>query len=323
MRERSIGYSRESGDVSMKIAVMAAGGVGGYFGARLAAAGEDVHFIARGAHLAALRANGLSLKSANGDLHLQSVHATDDPAQIGPVDIVIFAVKQYDTESAARLIKPLIGADTAAITLQNGMDRDERLRAVLGRDHVIDGAAYIGAAGAASPGVISHVGKVARIIFGEADGAPSARGERFLAACKNAGIDATLSTEIAKELWRKFAFLSAFSGVSSVIRKSIGAIGGDPDTRKLFGDALVEAVAVARAKGIDLGADYLAQQVNFADRVPPETKSSMQMDLEASRRLELDWLSGAVARIGDELSVPTPIHHFIYAALKLYAGGSR
>jgi len=306
----------------MKIAIMATGGVGGYFGARLAAAGEDVHFIARGQHLAALRANGLVLKSANGDLHLQPVSVTDDPASIGTVDIVIFAVKQYDTESAAKLIKPAIGADTAAITLQNGMDKDERLRAVLGRDHVIDGAAYIGGAQASSPGVISHVGKVARIIFGETDGVRSARGERFLAACKNAGIDATLSTEIAKELWRKFVWLSAFSGVSSVLRQPVGAIAADADTRRLFIGALSETIAVARAKGIDLGADYLTQQLNFLDQVPPETKSSMQLDLEAGRRLELDWISGAVARIGDELGVPTPIHHFIYAALKLYAGGS-
>lgn len=307
----------------MKIAVMAAGGVGGYFGARLAAAGEDVHFIARSAHLAALRDKGLTLNSANGDLHLQPVSATDDPAQIGPVDIVIFAVKQYDTESAARQIKPLIGTDTAAITLQNGMDKDERLRAVLGREHVMEGAAYIGGAGVAFPGVISHVGKVARIIFGEADGRRSTRGECFLAACNKASIDATLSTNIAKELWAKFALLSAFSGVSSVVRKPMGAIAGDPDTRKLLMDGVVEAIAVAKAKEVDLGADYLAQQLNFVDRVAPETKSSMQMDLEAGRRLELDWMSGAVARIGDELDVPTPIHHFIFAALKLYAGGSR
>lgn len=307
----------------MKIAIMATGGVGGYFGARLAAAGEEVHFIARGAHLAALRANGLTLKSANGDLHLEPVSATDDPAPIGAVDIVLFAVKQYDTEAAANLIKPLIGADTAAITVQNGMDRDERLRAVLGRGHVMDGAAYITGAGVASPGVISHVGKVARIIFGEADGRKSARGERFLAACKHAGIDATFSTDIANELWAKFALLSAFSGVSSVLRRPVGAILGDPDTRKLLTDAIAEAVAVAAAKGIDLGADYLQRQIAFSTGVPPETKSSMQMDLEAGHRLELEWMSGAVARIGDELGVPTPTHHFIYAALKLYANGQR
>lgn len=307
----------------MKIAIMATGGVGGYFGARLAAAGEEVHFIARGAHLTALRVNGLTLKSANGDLHLQPVSATDDPAQIGTVDIVLFAVKQYDTETAAKAIKPLIGADTAAVTLQNGMDKDERLRAVLGRGHVMDGAAYITGAAVAAPGIISHVGKVARMIFGEADGSRSARGERFLAACRRAGIDATFSTEIARELWAKFALLSAFSGVSSALRKPIGPIMGDPDTRKLLTDAIVEAVTVAKAKGIDLGADYLPRQIAFSAGIPPETKSSMQMDLEAGRRLELDWMSGAVARIGDELGVPTPAHHFIYAALKLWANGGK
>jgi 2-dehydropantoate 2-reductase len=305
----------------MKIAIMATGGVGGYFGARLAAAGEDVHFIARGAHLAALRANGLIVKSANGDLHLQPVSATDDPAQIGPVDIVLFAVKQYDTESAARLIKPLIGPDTAAITLQNGMDKDERLRAVLGRTHVMDGVAYITGAGVVSLGVVSHVGNVARIIFGEADGARSARGERFLAACKNAGIDAALSTDIAKELWAKFALLAPFSGVSSVTRKPIGPILADPDTRKLYLDAMAETVAVAKAKGVDLGDDYVARQEVFSTTIAPDAKASMLLDLEHGRRLELEWMSGAVVRIGDELGVPTPAHHFIYAALKLYAGG--
>ena len=307
----------------MKIAIMATGGVGGYFGARLAAAGEDVHFIARGQHLAALRANGLVLKSPNGDLHLQSVSATDDPASIGTVDIVIFAVKQYDTESAAKLIKPAIGADTAAITLQNGMDKDEWLRAVLGHGHVMDGAAYIADARVASPGVITHVGKVARIVFGEADGNRSARGERFLAACKNAGVEAAFSSEIAKELWAKFAMLSAFSGVSSVLRRPAGEIAGDDSTRQLFADAIMESVAIAKANGVDLGYDYLAKQRSFLDQMPPENKPSMLIDVEAGRRLELDWLSGAVARIGDELGVPTPTHHFIYAALKLYAGGSR
>jgi len=308
----------------MKIAMMATGGVGGYFGARLAAAGEDVHFIARGAHLAALRANGLTLKSANGDLHLKPVAATDNAAAIGAVDIVIFAVKQYDTEAAAKAIAPLIGADTAVITVQNGMDRQDRLRAILGRDHVMGGAAYITGAEVAAPGVIAHVGKVARMVFGELDGSTSLRAERFLAACKNAGIDATLSTDIAKELWAKFGLLAAFSGVSSVMHKPIGAIMADPDTRKFYGDAIAETVAVAKAKGVDLGVDYVTRQLHFSSSVvAPETKSSMQMDLESGRRLELEWMSGAVARFGDELGVPTPAHHFIYTALKLSAGGER
>jgi 2-dehydropantoate 2-reductase len=305
----------------MKIAIMATGGVGGYFGARLAAAGEDVHFIARGAHLAALRADGLKLKSANGDLHLRPVAATDDPAMIGAVDIVLFAVKQYDTVSAATAIVPLIGASTAVISLQNGMDRSDPLRAILGGAHVMGGVAYITGAEVASPGVITHVGSVARLIFGEFGGSASPRAERFLDACTGAGIDATLSTDVAKEMWAKFALLSAFGGVSSVLRKPIGAIVGDPDTRKLLTDAIAETVVVAKANGVDLGADYMARQQSLVAKMLPQTRSSMQIDLEHRRRLELEWLSGAVARFGDEAGVPTPTHHFIYAALKLYANG--
>lgn len=305
----------------MKIAIMAAGGVGGYFGARLAAAGEEVHFIARGAHLAALRTNGLVLKSGNGELHLQHVSATDDPATIGPVDIVLFAVKQYDTETAANLIAPLIGEKTGVISLQNGVDREDRLRVIVGRDHIIGGVAYVTGAGVAAPGVIVHVGKLARMLFGEFGDGSSARCDRFLAICKNAGIDATLSTDIVKDQWAKFALLSAFSGISSVLRKPIGPILGDLDTRQLFSDAIAETVDVARAKGIELGADYLARQMTLSDGVAPETKSSMLMDLEAKRRLELEWMSGATARLGDELAVPTPTHRFIHAALKLHTNG--
>ncbi len=306
----------------MKIAIMATGGVGGYFGARLAAAGEDVHFMARGAHLAALRANGLTLKSANGDLHMESVSATDDPARIGPVDVVIFAVKQYDTDSAAKLIKPLVGTNTAVVSLQNGMDREERLPSILGSGYIIGGAAYITGAEVAAPGVIAHVGKVARIVFGEFDGRSSPRTELFLAACKRAGIDTVLSNKITNELWGKFVMLAAFSGVSSVTRMPAGPIMADPDTRKLMTDAIAETVAIARVKGIDLGTDYVAQQTDFfARNVAPDAKASMLLDLENGRRLELNWLSGAVARFGDDLGVPTPVHHVIYAALKLYANG--
>jgi len=174
-------------------------------------------------------------------------------------------------------------------------------------------AAYIAGARVASPGVVTHVGKAARIVFGEADGSRSARGEHFLAACKNAGVEATFSTEIAKDLWAKFALLSAWSGVSSVLRQPACKVAGDDSTRKLFADALTESVAIAKANGVDLDDDYLGKQRNWVDTVPPETKSSMLMDVEAGRRLELDWMSGAVARTGDELGLPTPIHHFIYA----------
>jgi 2-dehydropantoate 2-reductase len=305
----------------MKIVMMATGGVGGYYGARLADAGEDVHFIARGAHLAALRANGLKLISANGDIRLRSIQATDDPAMIGTAEIVIFAVKQYDTEAAAKLIVPLIADETAVISIQNGMDPQERLKTIVGREHVMGGTTYITGAKVISPGIITHTGSIARLVFGEYDGSASLRGERFLNACKTAGIDALFSTNINKEMWAKFALLSAFSGVSSMLRKAAGSIMSDPDTRKLLKDAIAETVAVAKAKGIDLGDDYVAMHGDFYGSIPPDTKSSMLMDLENGRRIELNWLSGAVAQFGDELDVPTPTHHAIYGALKLAAEG--
>jgi 2-dehydropantoate 2-reductase len=305
----------------MKIVMMATGGVGGYYGARLAAGGHDVYFIARGAHLAALRSNGLKLISANGDLHLPSVRATDEPATVGTADIVIFAVKQYDTETAAKLVVPVIGDETAVISIQNGMDPRESLKSIVGRDHVMGGTTYITGAKVISPGIITHTGTIARLVFGEYDGSVSLRGERFLDACKTAGIDALYSADIGKEMWAKFALLSAFSGVSSMLRKAAGPIMSDPDTRKLLKGAIAETVAVAKAKGIDLGDDYVAKHGDFYSSIPPDTKSSMLMDLENGRRIELNWLSGAVAQFGDELGVPTPTHHAIYGALKPAAEG--
>jgi 2-dehydropantoate 2-reductase len=305
----------------MKLAVMGAGAVGGYFGARLAAAGDEVHFVARGAQLEALVANGIQLKSAIGDLHLQRVQATADPATVGSVDVVIFTVKQFDTAPAALACKTLLGENTTVITLQNGMDAKDRLGKILGRDRVIPGAAYIANAAVIAPGVISHSGTVIRLVFGERDGARSARAERFLAACLKAGITAELTSNISAELWAKFAFLATFGGVSTVIRKPVGPVLSESVTRQLFADALGEAVAVGRAKGVDLGSDYQAKQMAFCDSLPAETKPSMLIDLERGHPLELEWLSGAVAELGDETGVSTPIHHCLYAALKLYASG--
>jgi len=307
----------------MKIVMMATGGVGGYYGARLAAAGEDVRFIARGRHLAALRTDGLKLRSDNGDLHLRSVRATHDPTTIGTADVVIFAVKQYDTEAAAKLIIPVLDDDTAVISIQNGMDPQERLKTIVGRRRVMGGTTYITGAKVVAPGMIAHTGSIARLVFGEFDGSLSARGERFFSTCKKAGIDAHFSGNIAKEMWAKFALLSAFSGVSSVLRAAAGSIMSNPDSRELLRNAVIETVAVAKAKGIDLGDDYVAKHGDFYGTIPPGTKSSMLMDLEDGRPLELNWLSGAVARFGDELGVPTPTHHAIYGALKLAADGRR
>jgi len=318
---RELLYAVEDASRQMKIVMMATGGVGGYYGARLAAADEDVHFIARGAHLAALRTNGLKLISANGDIHLRSVQATDDTAMIGTADIVIFAVKQYDTETAAKLIAPLVGDETAVISIQNGMDPQERLKTIVGPEHVMGGTTYITGAKVISPGIITHTGSIDRLVFGEYDGSVSLRGERFLDSCKRARIDAHLSTNIAKEMWAKFALLSAFSGVSSTLRKPAGPIVSNPDTRRLLRDAIAETVAVAKGKGIDLGDDYVAKHGDFYSSIPSGTKSSMLMDLENGRRLELNWLSGAVAHFGEELGVPTPTHHAICGALKLAAEG--
>jgi 2-dehydropantoate 2-reductase len=306
----------------MKIAVMATGGVGGYFGARLAAAGEDVHFIARGRHLEMIRERGLRLESVNGDLRIHPARATGNPNEIGPVDIVIFAVKLWDTEAAGALCKPLLGPNTAVVSFLNGVDSEDRLIPVLGRDHVMGGVAYI-ASTIAEPGLIKHTGGMARISFGELDGRPRARGERFLAACVGAGIDARLSDNIVMDIWGKFALLASFSGVTCLTRKPMGPIRAEPATRALLVDAVREVIALSKAKGIDLGADFLEKQKAVMANMPAEMKSSMLIDLERGNRLELDWLSGAVARMGDEAKVPTPIHRFIHTALKLHDLGAR
>jgi 2-dehydropantoate 2-reductase len=306
----------------MRIAVMATGGVGGYFGARLAAAGEEVHFLARGSHLAALRKDGLTLESSKGDLHLRPLRVSQDPREIGPVDVVIFAVKLWDTEAAGVGCLPLVGPDTAVISFQNGVDSASRLSRSLGPGHVMGGVAYIGST-ISAPGVIRHTGTMARLVFGELDGKRSARGEALLAACRKAGIDATLSDDISRELWAKFAMLASFSGVSCVVRAPMGAIREEPLTRELLLGAIAEVVVLAKTEGVELGADYQARQAAAVAALPAEMKPSMLIDLERGNRLELEWLSGTVARLGDAAGIATPIHHFITAALKLHAKGAR
>src|SRR5208282_1481210 len=224
----------------------------------------------------------------------------------------------WDTEAAGAACLPLVGPDTAVISFQNGVDSASRLRPSLGPAHVMGGVAYIGST-ISAPGVIRHTGTMARLIFGELDGRMSARGEAFLAACRKAGIDATLSDDISRELWAKFAMLASFSGVSCVVRAPMGAIREEPLTRELLLGAIAEVVALAKAEGVELGADYLARQAAAVDALPAEMKPSMLIDLERGNRLELDWLSGTVASLGDAVAVPTPIHHFITAALKLHA----
>jgi 2-dehydropantoate 2-reductase len=306
----------------MRIAVVGAGGVGGGFGAALAKAGADVTFIARGAHLAAMKSAGLKVQGGRGETHLVPTRATDDPASIGTVDIVLFCVKLWDVESAGAQIRPLVGPDTAVIPLQNGIDAAERLIPILGASAVMGGVAQISAS-IVGPGLILQVGTFMRMIFGEFDGKPSKRAEDFLALCLKAGFDATLSGQILTELWMKFILLAANASIMALARQPIGRLRDDPDLRPIFIAAYQEAIDVGRARGVALPADALDRILEFTGHAPPAMKPSMALDLERGNRLELPWLGGKVADLGRELGVPTPTHRLMYAMLKPYIMGTQ
>jgi 2-dehydropantoate 2-reductase len=304
----------------MKIAVIGAGGVGGYFGARLAATGTEVTFVARGAHLDAMKKSGLKVLSALGDLHLKSVRCTDDTGSIGPVDIVMIAVKLWSTEDAARSAKPLLGPDTAVVSFQNGVVAVDTLVAVLGKPHVMGGVANI-AALIEEPGVIRHNGTMANLFFGELDGKPSARATGLLAECRKAGINAEIVADVHFAIWEKFTRLVTMSAITALTRLPIGPIREDPDTRELMRQIMQEVLAIGRAKGANFPPDLVDEQLAKIDSYPAGMVASMCGDLRRGNRLELPWLSGTVARLGKELGIPTPANQFVYAALKLYANG--
>lgn len=304
----------------MKIAIMGTGGVGGYFGTRLAAAGSNVTFIARGEHLAAMRRDGLKVESPLGNLHIYPVHATDDPKSIGAVDLVMLGVKLWSTNDAVEAVKPLIGAHTVVVSFQNGVDAVDILTNAYGPEHTMGGVAHI-AAGIDRPGVIRHNGNLQRLTFGELDGRASPRAKALLDACLKAGIDAHLSDNIQGVIWEKFVFLVALSGMTSLTRLPIGPIREDPDTRAMLKSVMEEAARVGRARGVDLAPDCVDRQLAFADGLPPDMTSSMLRDLLSGNRLEVPWLAGAVVRLGGELGIDTPANRFIYAALKLHADG--
>jgi 2-dehydropantoate 2-reductase len=305
----------------MRIAVVGAGGVGGGFGAALAKAGADVTFIARGAHLAAMKSQGLKVVGGRGETHVVPTQATDDPNSIGTVDVVLFCVKLWDVESAGEAIKPLVGPNTAVIPLQNGIDAAERLLPILGAKAVMGGVAQISAS-ITAPGVITQVGTFMRMIFGELDGKITKRGEEFLALCQKAGFDATLSDRIVTELWMKFVLLASNAGITAATRQPIGQLRDDPDIRPVILAAFQEVIDVGRAKGVPLPADTLAKIVEFIGHAPPAMKASMALDLERGNRLELPWLGGKVVAMGRELGVPTPTHGVLYAMLKPYIMGT-
>lgn len=305
----------------MRIAVVGAGGVGGGFGAALAKAGADVTFIARGAHLAAMKDKGLRVEGGRGETHLLPTQATDDPRTVGPVDFVLFCVKLWDVESAGEQIKPLVGPNTAVIPLQNGIDAPERLLPILGPHAVMGGVAQISAS-IVEPGVIRQVGTFMRMLFGELDGSRSQRGEELLALCRKACFDVTLSDQIVTELWMKFILLATNASMMSLVRLPIGVVRDDPDMREQFAAAYKEVIDVGRARGVALPADALDKVMRFNGSAPPAMKPSMALDLERGNRIELPWLGGKVVELGRELGVPTPSHALMYAALKPYVMGT-
>ncbi len=304
----------------MRIAVMATGALGGYFGARMAAAGNDVSFIARGTNLEAIRSHGLKVESVLGDLHLPNPNVTDNPASIGPVDTVLFAVKLWDTEKAAKQALPLVGPNTRVITLQNGVDSAERLAPILGADNVVAGAAFI-AAVMSAPGVVTHTSQFARMICGRIDGKPDASLQAFADAAQAAGIEIALSDAINRERWQKFVFLIGLSGATAATRKPLGPILADPDTRAFFLSLMREVEAIGRANGVALPADFADDRMKFGESSPPTFKASLLHDLERGNRLELDWLAGKVLEFGRLLGVPTPANEAVYAVLKLHRMG--
>lgn len=304
----------------VKIAVMGSGGVGGYFGARLAKGGADVTFVARGAHLAAMRENGLSVEGGPDDIRLPSVNAVEDPAAIGMVDLVIFAVKLWDTESAIDRIRPIVGPETAVISFQNGVLKDHYLIKAFGPNRIMGGVCYV-ATSIARPGVIGRTGTLERMVFGEFDGAASPRAKRFLDACLAGGIKAELAQNIRREIWEKFVFLVALSGTTTTMRTTIGPIRDNPQTRAFLLDLMREVVAVARAHGIDLPKDYGEQRLRLADNLAPDMTSSMHHDLERGNRLEVRWLSGGVVELGSSVDVAAPLNRAIADILALRADG--
>ena len=298
----------------MKIAVMGSGGIGGYFGGLLARAGEEVTLIARGAHLQAIQKNGLQVKSAIGDFHVHP-RATHDPARIGPVDLVLFCVKGYDVAAAGSQVRSLVGSETVVLCLLNGVDNEERLATILGKEHVMAGVVHI-LSTISSPGVISQTAGPRSLKFGEEDGRITHRAERILGVLKAAGIQATLSTQIRVDLWEKFLFICAQGGVTALARLAIGEILACAETAAFYRGVMEEVAAVARAKGVPLPADAVDRAMGFARGLQPGMQSSLAHDLSQGNRLEVETLPGTVVRYGREAGVATPLNFAIYACLK-------
>ena len=299
---------------------MGSGGLGGYFGARLARGGAEVSFIARGAHLQAMRTDGLRVDGGPDPFHLERVQATDRPEDVGPVDLVMVCVKLWDTGAALRAMRPLVGPGTAVVSFQNGVLKDSLLRGAVDGASIMGGVAYV-ASTVSQPGVIERTGPLERLVFGEFDGSRSPRAEALLAACLAGGINAELSDDIRREIWQKFVFLVGLSAMTATTRLPIGAIRANQQSRALLLELMREVVAVGRGHGVGLADDYAEQRLAFADTVSPDMTSSMHHDLERGNRLEVRWLSGGVVELGREVGVDTPLNRAVAAILAPHADG--
>jgi 2-dehydropantoate 2-reductase len=302
-----------TGGGATRIAVLGAGSVGGYFGGRLARAGADVHLIARGAALRALRERGLRVRSVRGDFDV-ALPATDEPAEVGPVDVVLFCVKSYDTGEAAEGLRPLLGPETAVLSLQNGVDNEEQIAAAVGWQHVMGGAAFIFAS-LAEPGVVVDAGGPGSLVFGELDGSCSDRGSRLLALCEEAGVPAELVPDIRSRLWEKFAFICAQAGMTACTRLPIGEIRASPPAWAMFRRIVAEVVALAGAEGVALSDNAEERIADFAQSLEPAGYSSLYHDLVEGRRIELEALHGHVARRSRDHGIEAPMCEAVHALL--------
>ena len=298
----------------MKILVMGTGGVGGYYGGLLAQQGNEVTFIARGAHLYAIRHEGLKVKSIHGDFTVFPANATEDPARVEPVDLILFCVKTYSTDEAAQAIRPAIGPQTVVLSLQNGVDAAERIGQGVGVEHVIGGATWLSSA-VEAPGVIKQISQFRRIVFGELTGGRSERIQSIFEVLHATGIDIEISEDIQKILWTKFVFISAVSAFGSLTRLPMGEYRAVPETRRLISGIMQEVEALARAQNIALDPDVVQKSLEFMDNAAPHIKPSMQLDVESGRRTELESMVGVIGRKGRERGVPTPVTDFVYGSL--------
>jgi 2-dehydropantoate 2-reductase len=298
----------------MKILIMGTGGVGGYYGGLLAQQGNEVTFIARGAHLYAIRHEGLKVKSIHGDFSVSPANATDDPANGGPVDLILFCVKTYNTDEAAQAIRPAVGSQTAILSLQNGIDAAERIGKVIGMEHVLGGATWLSSA-VEAPGVIKQVSQFRRVVFGELGGGLSERIQSIKKVLESTGILVEASENIQKVLWTKFVFISAVSSLGSLTRLPMGDYRSVPEARSLLSSIMQEVAALGQAQGVTLDPDVVQKSLEFIDNSAPHIKPSMQLDVETGHRTELESMVGVIGRKGRELSVPSPVADFVYASL--------